>query len=103
MINIIGWLNPIVDLNHAAQESNHILLGYSAVWNRDIQVQLLIQLVTTNALKIIMTLIEQLLLKELAGIIERGRIAGSHFAEELNQRGFSNSQATGKIPLRFLF
>jgi len=42
-----------------------------------------------HALEIVMPLIEQLLFEELFGILERRRIAGSHFAKELDQRGFS--------------
>jgi len=49
-----------------------------------------------------MPLIEQLLLEELLGVLQCGRVTGAHFAKELDQRGFRNTLFFADFPFRFL-
>ncbi len=102
VINIIRLLNAIIDLDHAAEKLDDIALGYGTMRNGNIQIKFLIQLVTTHTFEVVMTLIKQLLFKELTSIVERGRVAWAHLAEELNQGSFSNGQTTREIPFGFL-
>ena len=102
MIDIIRRLDPVVDLDHAADQADHIGLGDRAVRDGDVQIEFLIQLVATHTLEIVMALVEELLFEELAGIIQRGRIAGTHLLEELDQGGFGDGQIAGEIPFGFL-
>ena len=58
MVNIIRRFDTVVDLDHAADQPDHIVLGHRAVRDWNIEIQLLIQLVATDALQIVMALIE---------------------------------------------
>ena len=102
MINIVRRFNAIVDLDHAPQKTNDIVLRHGAMRNGNVEIKLLIQLITPDALEIVMALVEQLLFEKLFGVLQRSRIAGAHFAEELNQRGFSDGLLVTNFPLRFL-
>ena len=104
VINIILVFFFVIDQDHAAQQVNHVPTGHRAVGYRDAlgQIEFLIKFVPANALQVIMALIEELLLQELAGIFERGRVAGAHALEEFKQRSFSDGQAAAQVPDRFL-
>ncbi len=102
MIDIIGRLNAVVDLDHAAQQADYVVLCDSSMRDGDIQIKFLIQFVAADALEVIVPLVEQLLLEELAGVVESRGIAGAHLAEELDQGRFGNRLLAGHFPFRLL-
>ncbi len=69
--------------------------------DRDVKVKLLVELITTNTFKVIMALIKKLFFKELAGIIQRSRIAWAHLLEEFDQSSFSDG-VIAEVPVWFL-
>ena len=102
VINIIRWLDPVINEDHPPQQTNNVSFGHRAVRDGDLQVKFLIQFIAAHTLQIIMPLIEQLLFEKTAGIIEGSRVARTHALEEFDQGRFGNCQSTGKVPFWFL-
>ncbi len=92
MVDIIRPHHTIVNVNDVLDELHDVALGNRAMgaWNHALTFQPLIELVATNALQVIATLVEQLLRHEFTRIVERGRVARANALEELDQRFLRN-------------
>ena len=85
MIDVIGVLNPIVHLNDVLHQVKQILLGQGTMANRQVELQLPVDLVTPHLAQVVAARAEQQRLEIALGVVEGGRIAGAHLAIELGK------------------
>ncbi len=102
VIDVIGRLDAVIDQNHAPDQADDVEFGDGAVRDRDVEIQLLIQLVAAHPFQIIVPLIEQLLFQERAGVLQGSRIARTHALEELDQGRLGDRQPARQVPGRLL-
>ncbi len=102
VIDVIRPFQAVIDEDHVADIVDDVLLGDRPVIQRNftLQIEALVQLVTTYGRQIITAAVVQLFLKILRRVVERGRVARTHALIELDQRLIRDGFL--RIPIRFL-
>ena len=86
VIDIVLALDAVVDVDHAAQHRDQVIVGQRAVVQRHIQVQAAVELVAADLAQIIAPRGEDQVLHEALGVVQRRRIPGAQLLVELQQR-----------------
>ena len=86
VVDIVGDLAPVVDVDDAADNRDDVFVRQDAGGKLRLQLQLAVELVAPHAAEIVATRAEEQILQEIARVVQGRRIAGAQFLVEFEQR-----------------
>ena len=103
VVDVVRTSFAVVDHDHALDQLDDVGFrdGAGRAGNRPVKAQALVELVTTDALKVVSALVEQLAFEVFARIVECRRVARAHTAVELDQSRLCNCLVFLRLPDRF--